>query len=354
VVVRRFEGYVRQARAEAARAGVPPPLLFDFSQNDWGGACRCRACRKVRDREGGDSGSLVRFLNQVADRVAPRHPDVRLATLAYAFTFDPPRELALRPNVVVRLAALYDRDFSRPVTDPINRSYRRAIEAWRERTEHLWIWDYAVAFGEGSNVPAPNLPVMAQDLRAYREQGVEGVFYQFDFPVFSDLRDLKLWVLPRLIEDPRRELAELVAEFTGGYYGAAAGPIRRYLVELEQAVRLRPSPVRYGYEPPRHLHLSPEFLSRAHALFDAAESSVAGSAVLRQRVQEARLSLDRATLLRWDERLAAAGLDAEVVARRYRAVATRRVAARIPPAQAREALQRIAAETARWPGAAGG
>ena len=81
---------------------------------------------------GSHAGAIVLFLNRLADRIAPRHPDVRLDTLAYLFSLDPPRDLRLRDNVVVRLANLQYRDFLRPATHPANDRYRRAIEGWAE------------------------------------------------------------------------------------------------------------------------------------------------------------------------------------------------------------------------------
>ena len=48
-----------------------------------------------------------------------------------------------------------------------------------------------------------------------------------------DLRDLKLWCVLKLIEDPTRDPRELVLDFTDGFYGPAGTTIREYLRALE-------------------------------------------------------------------------------------------------------------------------
>ena len=143
----RLEEFIRQAEDEAEASGEAPARLFDVSQNDWGRPCTCANCRALDDREGGHAGSLLHFVNRLADAVADRHPDVRIDTLAYDYTLRPPRNLRPRDNVVIRLADLQYRDFSKPVRHRANRDVRRAVEGWARGTRHLRIWCYAGTFG---------------------------------------------------------------------------------------------------------------------------------------------------------------------------------------------------------------
>ena len=295
LVAGKLESYVEQSREQASSAGRVPPRLFDFSHNDWGGRCRCDACSRIAEEEGGHSGPLVRFLN----RLAERHPDVWIDTLAYSHTFDPPRHTSTRDNVVVRLSALYQRDFSKPVAHPSHEDYRRALAGWSERTRHLRVWDYTVTFGDDGDLPLPNLSFLADDLRFYAEQGVEGMFVQHSFPIAADMRDMKLWVLLKLLEDPSRSTRALIRDFSHGYYGPAARPIRRYLRALEHAAARKAAVIRFYSDADAFTYLDVRFMLEAHRLFDAAQRKVAGDPVLSRRVRHARLSLDRATLARW-------------------------------------------------------
>ena len=172
LVALRMGAYIERGRAESS----PVPRLYDFSQNDWFKPCECARCSAVVAREGSQSGPLIELLNQVADRIAVDYPEVLIDTLAYGYTFEPPRNLAARENIVVRLSALYDRDFSRPVSDPVNAGFRSAISGWSGKASHLRIWEYSAMFGPEGDLPLPNLSVFAADFRLYLDQGVEGIF----------------------------------------------------------------------------------------------------------------------------------------------------------------------------------
>jgi hypothetical protein len=326
IVAERMRGYIEKARAEAAERGERPPRIFDVSQNDWARPCTCRTCSAVDAEQESHAGSLMLFINRLAALIGETHPDVFVDTLAYEHTLDPPLDTRYADNVIVRLAGLYQRDFSRSVTDEANRFLREAIEDWSARTAHLRIWDYAVTFGtRPANLPLPNLRVIADDFRFYLEQGVEGLFIQHGHPVHSDIRDLKLWIVFKLAEDPGRDLDDLVRDFTDGFYGPAAATVREYLAALEQAARLVPSTIRHPTDYEQYDYLSPEFLRIAQSLFDRAMDQAERDRRLRRRLRHARLTLDRATLLLWDPSLAepagsesdGAALEAAEVARRY-------------------------------------
>jgi hypothetical protein len=307
---------VSRARREAAARGSEMPRLFDFSQNDWGKPCTCKVCGELARREGSESAPIVAFVNRLADAVGPREPDVLLNTLAYGYSFRPPRTLTTRDNVVVRLSALYQRDFSKPLAHRANREVRRAVAGWSRRTRHLRIWDYIVTYG-AADLPLPNLEFLAHDLRYYRRRGVEGMFVQHDHPIAADLRDLKAWVLLKLLEDPARDAAALVRQFTDGYYGPAGESIRSYLAALGRAARRRPAFIGFAAEPSDYAYLDRSFLSAAARIFDQAEARVASEAQWLGRVRHARLSLDRALLLR-GRALGLAADELAAVARRYR------------------------------------
>jgi hypothetical protein len=356
LVAGKLEAYIEQARIEAEAKGERPPRLFSVSQNDWRKPCTCERCGELDEREGSRAGSLVHFVNLLADSIAAEHPDVRIDTLAYDYTLPPPREERLRDNVVVRLADLQYRDFSKPVTHRANREVRRAIQGWGRVTNHLRIWGYTVTFGRRAhNLPLPNLQVIAADFRYYLAQGVEGLFIQHNHPVLADMRDLKQWILFKLAEDPARDLDALVSEFTEGFYGPAGKTIREYLRMLESAARRKRSPIRFPTDYEQYRYLTPAFLRRAQSLFDRGEREVAGDPVLLRRLRHARLSLDRATLLRWDDALAAparradAGppIDPETVAERYRETALEQIEIRIRPGRRGELRDKVDREIAK-------
>jgi hypothetical protein len=355
IVRDKLVAYIEQARTEARREGREAPRLFSISQNDWRRPCTCDACRAVDDREGSHSGSLVHLLNRLADSIAETHPEVLLDTLAYDYTFQPPRNLRLRRNAVVRVADLQYRDFSKPVTHRQNRTVRRAIETWGEHTEHLRIWAYTVTFGHRpNNLPLPNETIIAEDLRFYLDQGAEGLFVQHEHPIHADMRDLKLWILLKLVENPHRDVEGLIVDFTEGYYGPAAGTIREYRRELARAARRHPSEISHPTHYEQFRYLTPAFLRQAQALFDRAQREVTGNPLLMRRVYHARLALDRATLLLWDDELgrkperpdAGPALESRVVARRLRDTAHEQIGLRVRPSRRSVLMEMVDTEIA--------
>jgi hypothetical protein len=289
----------------------------------------------------------------LAERAAERHPEIWLETLAYWETFNAPEgEAPLPDNTVIRLSALQYRDFSLPLEHPLNQQYEMALAAWRTLAPRLWIWDYSVTFGPWGDLPLPNLPVLAADLRSYQAWGVEGIFVQHEHPIDADLRDLKLWVLTRLMEDPSRRLDDLVRDFTDGYYGEAGGAIRRHLRDLAHALARRPARIGYPVMPEDYVFLQPELLMKLQRRFDVALRRVAGDEVLSRRLRHARLSLDRATLLRLPlvdaSRWVGKGtsrFDTAQIALRYRRAWKDQAEIRLPVDQVARVMEQVDSET---------
>jgi hypothetical protein len=158
----------------------------------------------------------------------------------------------------------------------------------------------------------------------------------------------------KLLEDPARDAAALLREFTDGYYGRAGREIRRYLERLEEAVASVPTWVGYPFDVEHAAYLDREFLLRAHELFDRAERRVAYDPLRLRRVRHARLGLDWVTLLLAESRLASppgAGetgadfaLDLRAVATRVADTVDRQITLRLPPA-ARDAERLALAQT---------
>jgi hypothetical protein len=229
------------------------------------------------------------------------------------------------------------RDQIHPAEDPANARYREALEGWARIAPDLWVWDYAVSFHDHYALPLPNLRTFAPDLRAYRDLGVDGLFVQFDFPLGGELHDLKVWVLAKLAEDPERDPAALVREFTNGFYGPAGRHVRRYLRLMEAAADEAGARIAADAEPEDFRWLDDETLGRAAEIFDKAERAARHDAVAVRRVREARAALDWAIL-----RFASEGaFDRRAVAARLRTTWTGLAERRLAPGPRRPVLERI-------------
>ena len=340
-VATRLATFIERETARAAAAGVAAPQLYNVSQNDWGRPCDCTPCRRLHEREGSHAAAVIAFVNGLAAAIAQRHPHVLLDTLAYDWSFDPPRNVRADDNVIVRIAPLYGRDFAKPLSAPVHEPIRQAVAGWQARTHRLRAWDYAVTYGDAGDLPRPSLDWLAADLRFYRDRGVEGIFVQQDPLIQADMLDLKRWVLMRLMEDPERDTAALVHEFTEGFYGAAAATMRRYRHALAEALQRRPTKIRFDADASEFHYLDAALIREAQALFDAAEALVEGEPLRLRRVRHARLALDAATLHRWSQLELAAELERSVVVERFRSTTLEQIELRLPlghRAEARAAL----------------
>lgn len=280
-------------RVRAWIAERPDATLYSVSQNDWQGNCRCARCREIDEREGSPSGSLLAFVNAVADAVAKEHPGKLIDTLAYQYTRKPPRTLIPRPNVRVRLCSI-ECCFAHPLaTCPENRAFREDLEGWARITDRLYVWDYTTDFAHYL-LPFPNLDVLAANARWYAGRGVRGLFEQGAYAPGggAEMSELKAYVLAKALTDPLGSGADrAVEEFTDAVYGPAAPKVRAYLDLLHSGVRAKEVHARI-YDGPGAPWLAGDFLDRAEKLFDEGAAILDGDPAAARRLAKARLPLD--------------------------------------------------------------
>lgn len=296
----KLKEYIRSSHEAATKAGRPVPLVFDISQNDCEGMCQCPDCQAITKAEGSETGPLLDFINAMADSIKADYPDVFIDTLAYMMTQQAPKSIRPRDNVIIRLCDTSS-NFTQPITHANNRAFHDHLLSWSKISRNLRIWDYAVTYAQGYGLPLPTVQTYAIDYRFYAEHNVEGVFTEHEYTILADLRDLKIWMMIKLLEDPFRNYDELLKQFTDGFYGAAGRYVREYLTALEKASELRPSFLSMDASPVKHRYLDLQFIREATALFDRADQAAGKDAVLMRRLRHARLPLDRAALLRYPQ-----------------------------------------------------
>ena len=83
----------------------PDSKVVPISQNDSyviESYCTCENCKQINREERSYSGTLIWFVNRVAEELKDEFPDVIFETLAYQFSALPPRNLKPAENVIVR------------------------------------------------------------------------------------------------------------------------------------------------------------------------------------------------------------------------------------------------------------
>ena len=266
----------------------PNYRIYDVSQNDCEGACQCEPCQTIARREGSESGPVIWFVNQVAEKIEAEFPDKFVGTLAYVYTRKPPATIRPRHNVIVRLCSI-ECCFAHPFTTcPENKSFVADMNGWAAVAPHIYIWDYVVNFGNYT-MPYPNFRVLQPNLLFFRDHHAIGVMEQAAYQSRGgEFAELRAYVLAKLLWNPEKNVEPLVDDFLAGYYGRSGSLLRRYLDRLH--TQLTPDThIGLGTNPSDKLFSGP-FIRDADALFDQAET-VADTDAVRRRVELARLPL---------------------------------------------------------------
>ncbi len=221
---------IRADRVKAKADNVPPTKIYDVSQNDNGVGFVCGDNKALVEREGAESAALLDFVNYLADGIKDEFPDVIIDTLAYISGEKAPKTMQARDNVQIVLTDTKS-NVLLPITAERNSFMRENVEQWAKHSKNLRIWDYNITYVQPQS-PTPTMQTFPIDLRFFRQHNVEGMFIEFEEPLTSDMRDMKLWVLSKLLENPHQDYNVLVNEFTDGFYGPAGVYIRQYLTAL--------------------------------------------------------------------------------------------------------------------------
>ncbi len=287
----------------------PNVQIVSVSQNDTfeeGNQCRCDLCRAADEEEGSPSGSVIRFVNKVADAIKDEFPDKYIDTLAYRYTRKAPLKTKPRDNVIIRLCTI-ECCFSHALTEcdevlqsskQRNSSFIDDIEAWSKISKNIFIWDYIVNF-LNYLTPYPNIHTLQKNMQFFAEHNVKGVFSQGCGEMkYSCFAELRAYIITKLLEYPYCDIELHADEFMTGYYKCAAAPIKKYVKLLnEKAVKEN---FHFGlYDNPNRRFLTKEFLETADMLFDRAEKLADNSEILK-RVRRTRLSIDYAKLFLHD------------------------------------------------------
>ena len=272
----------------------PRAKYYGFAQNDWWSYCTCAKCREIDEREGAQSGSMIEFINKMAEAVEKDYPDVTVWTFAYMYTLKPPKSIRARKNVMIQLCTDAC-DFYKPIETSAWQgcvNFRNNLDGWKRTASKFYIWDYAANFNYVL-APFPCLPAAQANMKYFLANGID-ILYEEGQHNSSHAADaeLKNWVLAHLMWDPYQPLEPLLDRFFKGYYGAAAPMAREYydrLLALPRDERKLPMTM-WGklIDPP----FPPEFFDEASALWERAAAAVADDPVRSENVEWARNAVD--------------------------------------------------------------
>lgn len=287
----KLREYVKKSEAEAARLGVQNPRIYDISMNDNLNFCQCSRCAAAVKKYN-RSGVLINFLNQIAADLASYRPNCYIQTLAYFATQEPPKNLKIADNIIIRLCDTYS-NLTEPITSDRNTAFRTTLEKWAKQCKNIIIWKYAITYDDSRGMAYPSEFNYAEDFAFYAKNNVIGIFMEHEGPSNGDMYDLKAYLEAKLMEDPQVDFNAVYNDFMQKYYGKAAKNIILYRKKLFDAAKRNKAPMAY-FSPTSKgfLYVDFETMDECQKLFEQAEAAVKNDKILLHRVRRARMGLD--------------------------------------------------------------
>lgn len=269
-----------------------------LSNEDISYYCNSLDSKRMAKKHGSPSASYIDFIAEAARSIKSDYPDVILLASSYLWTRKPPKAIDLPKNMGIMLSDI-ELDFSKPIEHSSNRAFLDDLEGWSSLSDNIIIWHYITNFSNYL-MPYPNLTILGQDIKLFaRFPQIRGVFLQGAYSTLgSELAELRIWVLAKLLWNPDQKISDLNREFCEGYYGAAAPYILEYITSLHQEIQK--SGTRLSVKTPVDVaYLNPDFLRQADRLFQKALGAVKDSPIFTKHVKKTKLGIDMAILASW-------------------------------------------------------
>jgi len=266
---------------------------------DGAGFCQCEACLALDEEGVGQENLYTRrlliFTNEVAERVARKHPEVMIKFLAYRTYMSPPADpdFKVHPNVLIQFARgsglACDNHALTDTSCPFNHEGGSVhLEAWRRLTSNICLYEYYLRTA-WENLPWPMVHAIREDIPYFRKLGLRGVYTQFT-PRSLATNGMNYYVAAKLLWDADLDVDTLLSDFYEKCYGEASDPMRRYHEALEERFAQSGEHVLVEGVHGAALRLfSSEFLDELDGTVTEAES-VAVDAKVKRRVQMMRVA----------------------------------------------------------------
>ena len=269
----------------------PDAEVISVSQDDNQQYCECENCQAVDEREGSPSGTMIYFVNKVAEQF----PDKMISTLAYQYTRKAPVNIKPAENVLITLCSI-ECDRSAPIDEKCT-DFAEDLIAWGKLTDNVRIWDYTTQF-TNFLAPFPNIYTLQPNIQLFRNNNAKWIFEQHSHNP-SELFELRSYLTAKLLWDPDVDQDSIMTDFLNGYYEEAAPFVQKYITTIHEELGKDPDFFLFLYGDPSQgfqSFLRPELLKQYDTWYAEATEAVAGKPEVLKRVNRARLSVDYAIL----------------------------------------------------------
>lgn len=219
---------------------LPNPFPVEPMDNSF--FCKCAACQAfLKDKHTGGrsvystgthSEYFFSFVNAVARELNKTHPGKKIVTLAYMTHAQMPKGFKLEPNVAVEFCFASNRS-------PFGPNYANELELLKQwgtesagRPLYLWLY-YTFPVERARNGKYHCFPgffahAIGQQFELFRKYGILGMFH------CGYGQEVEAYVTFKLMDDPTLKVDDLLDDYFGRMYGAAAAPMKQIYLEIEK------------------------------------------------------------------------------------------------------------------------
>jgi hypothetical protein len=273
----------------------PSKTYWSVSQNDCINYCECDNCKELYKKYTNVSGAYIEMANALAERF----PDKQISTLAYQFTRQAPENIKPRENVNIMFCSI-ECNRSMPLAeDRRSTGFVNDMKAWEKLTGNIYVWDYVVQF-KTYLCPFPNFHVLQPNIQFFRDHNAKMMFQQGSGNGWSDLCELKQYLIAKLLWNPDVNTDSVKNRFIENYYGPASDYIKQYQKSCEEAM------ITFQKENNLDIYGLPSFYfgtflsgkltSEYEELMNKAEVAVSNDSTYLKRILKARCAVDFAYL----------------------------------------------------------
>jgi hypothetical protein len=270
-------------------AAKPEAMFWSVSQMDNYNYCECQNCAAIDKEEESTSGSIIRFVNEIAKAF----PTKVISTLAYQYSRSAPKISKPLPNVNIMLCTI-ESNRAKPIAGT---DFETDLANWSKLSQNILVWDYVINFSHLVG-PFPNWQVLGANLSLFKKYGVKMIFEQGYNKPSGEFEPLRAYALSKLVWNPNLNTDSIYKFFIEHYYGDASEEVYALLKLQTEALNQSGMSLTL-YEPPAtflNSFLSAAYLQEYTRLLDQALQKTSGEPILYQRVQMLMQSIRYATL----------------------------------------------------------
>ena len=265
-------------------------------------ACECENCKKIDEENNSQSGSIITFVNKLAEVLQDEFPNKLIHTFAYQYSRRTPTKVVPHKNIIVRLCNI-ECSWSKSIEEsallnPNGRDgmFLNDLVNWSKISNHLYIWDYAVNF-RNYLLPFPNFRSMAKNINLYKKYNVKGLLMQGNFSYGGKgyFDELKSYVIARLMRDDSEPLDVLIKDFCDNYYGKESSKyVIDYLNMWEDEIYNK---TLWLYDDADSLLFTDELIDKGLKLLNTAFNET-DNYIYKERIEKLILGMEYAKLVR--------------------------------------------------------